>query len=148
MAVPGRQPRPAAQKRNRAQSQADWVDVPNVPYAGDRPELPTSRTVVTRDGQEQVNLQSMTEKWWEVVTSMPHCARWSSSDWMFALSSAIVADAAFCGIASAQTELRNREKVMGTTAEFRRALRIRYIDPPKPDQAVAEVTSLDDYRDL
>ncbi len=148
MAVAGRQPRPAEQKRNRAQSQVDWVEVPDVPYTGDRPELPTTRTVVTRDGQEQVNLQPMTERWWEIVTTMPHCARWSASDWMFALSTAVVADAAFCGVASAQTELRNREKVMGTTAEFRRALRIRYVEPPAAKQPPAEVANLDDYRDL
>ena len=148
MAVPGRQPRPAAQKRNRVQSTVEWVEVADVPYTGDRPELPTSRTIVTRDGQEQVTLQPMTERWWEIVTAMPHCKLWSQADWMFALSTAIVADAAFCGIASAQTELRNREKVMGTTAEYRRALRIRYTDPKPSDQPAAEVTNLDDYRDL
>jgi hypothetical protein len=30
------------------------------------------------------------------------------------------------------TELRNREKMLGTTMDFRRDLRIRYVDPEEP----------------
>jgi hypothetical protein len=66
---------------------------------------------------------------------------------MFALTTATVADAAFCGIASAATELRNREKVMGTTVEYRRDLRIRYIDQAVNEKP-AEVANIADYRDL
>ena len=148
MAVPGRKPAAAAQKRNRNTPQADWVEVVNVPYSGACPDLPGSRTIVTRDGQETVGLQEMTQAWWDVVSTMPHCVLWEPSDWMFALATATVADAAFCGVASAMTELRNREKVLGTTVEFRRDLRIRYIES-EPDVVLsAEVTKLDDYRDL
>lgn len=147
MAVAGRKMAPAGQKRNRAKSDIDWTDVPDVPYAGERPDLPSTRTIVTRDGQESVRLLSMTTKWWESTSSMPHCVLWTDSDWMFALTTALVADAAFCGIASAAVELRNREKVLGTTSEFRRGLRIRYTQP-EVNEVSAEVTSLDDYRDL
>lgn len=147
MAVAGRKMAPSGQKRNRAKSDIDWVDVPDVPYVGARPDLPSTRTVVTRDGQESVSLLSMTTKWWESTSSMPHCVLWTDSDWMFALTTALVADAAFCGIASAAVELRNREKVLGTTSEFRRGLRIRYTQP-EVNETPAEVTSLDDYRDL
>lgn len=45
------------------------------------------------------------------------------------------------------TELRNREKVLGTTLDFRRDLRIRYTQPGASD-APAGVTQLDSYRDL
>jgi hypothetical protein len=44
------------------------------------------------------------------------------------------------------TELRNREKVMGTTHDYRRALRIRYVAPSA--RAPAPVTQLDDFRNL
>lgn len=150
MAVPGRRARPADQKRNRVKSDVEWTEVPDVPYAGDVPVLPESRTIVTRDGQVSVELQAMTRQWWETLTRMPHCVLWSDSDWMFALSTAVVADAAFCGIASAQTELRNREKVLGTTAEFRRGLRIRYVPAGvgAPVDESSDVTKLDDYRSL
>ncbi|MDM7488721.1 hypothetical protein QT969_10500 [Rhodococcus sp. CSLK01-03] len=147
MAVPGRQPVPASQKRFRGKSDIDWVEVQDVPYTGERPELPITRTVVTKDGQIDVELLELTRKWWDTITRMPHCALWTDSDWMFALSTAIVADAAFCGIASAAVELRNREKVLGTTADFRRGLRIRYVsveEQPEP----AKVTNIDRYRDL
>lgn len=147
MAVPGRQPVSAGQKRNRAKSDVEWTEVRDVPYVGERPELPATRTIVTRDGQEQVNLQPFTRQWWDTVSAMPHCVLWNESDWLFALATAFVADAAFCGIASAAVELRNREKVLGTTVEFRRGLRIRYA-PSVENETPAEVTSLDDYRDL
>ncbi|MEV2236688.1 hypothetical protein [Micromonospora sp. NPDC049891] len=50
------------------------------------------------------------------------------------------------------TELRIREKLLGTTLDARRDLRIRYVDP-KPaaspaGAAGAGVTKLDDYRSL
>lgn len=44
------------------------------------------------------------------------------------------------------TECRNREKVMGTTVDYRRDLRIRYVEP-KPVE-LAAVTAIDEYRDL
>lgn len=147
MAVSGRKPAASGQTRHRVKPSADWVEVQNVPYSGDVPELPAQRTVITREGQERVPLQPLTLRWWETVSRMPHCVLWTASDWMFALSTATVADAAFCGIASAATELRNREKVMGTTVEYRRDLRIRYVDAPVKSEA-AEVTNIADYRDL
>ena len=147
-----RGPAQSAQRRrtNKPAPGSEWVEVPDVPFAGVVPELPESRTIVTRDGQVSVELQALTRQWWETISVMPHCVLWSASDWMFALSTALVADAAFCGIAAAQTELRNREKVLGTTSEFRRGLRIRYV-PVKSapaGESPAEVTDIADYRDL
>lgn len=147
MAVAGRKPAASGQTRHRVKPSTDWTEVLNVPYVGDVPELPLQRTVLTREGQEKVTLQALTVQWWETVSKMPHCVLWTDSDWMFALSTATVADAAFCGVASAATELRNREKVMGTTVEFRRDLRIRYVDAVVKAQP-AEVANIADYRDL
>lgn len=148
MAAAGRKPKEASQRRNRNPSTVDWVEVPNVPYSGPVPvELPRTRVIVTRNGQETIDLQPITRDWWDAVIQMPHCKLWSLTDWQFAVTTALVADAAYCGIAAAATELRNREKLLGTTAEFRKDLRIRYTDEEK-DAPVAGVTSLEDYRDL
>ena len=147
MAVAGRKPAASGQTRHRVKPSTEWTEVPNTPYVGAVPELPAERTIVTREGQEQLPLQPLTLQWWETVSTMPHCSLWAPSDWMFALTTATVADAAFCGVSSAATELRNREKVMGTTVEFRRDLRIRYVDAVVPVVS-AEVANIADYRDL
>ena len=42
-------------------------------------------------------------------------------------------------------ELRNREKVMGTTLDYRRDIRVRYVAPKAEP---AKVVRLDDYQDL
>lgn len=148
MAVPGRQPKPEGQKRHRNVSDVEWVEVEDVPYDGPRPEFPTTRVIITRNGKQIEDILPATRDWWDVVTTQPHCKLWSKADWQFALTTVQVADAAFCGIASAMTELRNREKVMGTTVEYRRALRIRYKPVADVQADPAGVTKIDDYRDL
>lgn len=148
MPVAGRKPKPEGQARNRTKPTHDWTEVPNVPYAGERPMLPRKRAVMTPFGPKDVALQAMTKRWWDAVSRMPHCALWTDADWMFALTTALVADAAFCGGVGAATELRNREKVLGTTADARLGLRIRYVDPESEQVVPADVVSLADYRDL
>ena len=44
------------------------------------------------------------------------------------------------------TELRNHEKLLGTTLDARRDLRIRYVDAAANVEEPADVTSLDEYR--
>lgn len=151
MAVRGPAPAEQRRRRNKPEPGTEWVEYVDAPYDGPVPELPETRTIVTRDGQEHVELQPLTRQWWKTISRMPHCRGWSESDWMFALATSQVADAAFCGIAAAQTELRNREKVLGATAEFRRALRIRYVPTttePVEDVPAAGVTKLSEYRNL
>ena len=133
MPVVGRVPKPEGQKVHRVQPVYDWLEVPDKPYDGPRPEIPA-------------DLSDMTRAWWDAVSSMPHCVLWTDTDWAFAVATAVIADAALAGGVGAATELRNREKIMGTTLDFRRAIRVRYVDP-KP-RVVAKVASLDDYRDL
>lgn len=91
---------------------------------------------------------------WKAWSSMPHCILWTDSDWAFALLSIELA-ALFHETCESRyaVELRNREKIMGTTADYRRGLRIRYIDAPakkgaEENGADAKVTSLDAYRNL
>lgn len=148
MPLAGRKPpSEGSARRNPNRKLADWVEVEEVPFDGPWPDLPDSRTIITKDGPIDVELQPLTFRWWDTIKRMPHAKLWKDSDWMFAVSTALVADASFCGIASAHTELRNREKVLGTTADFRRDLRIKYV-PVGVTEELAEVRSIDSVRDL
>lgn len=144
MAVRGTKPKPEGQKRNRVQSPIDWAVVPNTPFTGG-PKLP----------RREQGWPAATVRWWKAVSSMPHCRLWSESDWAFALDTAQVAAAFHSGDVRAAAELRLRDKVLGTTLDARRDLRIRYVDPGAPapeageergEEAVPRVASLDDYR--
>lgn len=147
MPVAGRKPKPAGQARNRAKPVVDWVEVVDSPFAGARPELPKKRRIVLPFGEtKDIKLNDLTREWWESVSRMPHCVLWTDSDWRYAVSTALVADAFFYGHTPSATELARREKVMGTTVDARRDLRIRYVDAVA--DVPAEVTKLDDYRDL
>lgn len=150
MPVVGRKPKPPGEARNRVKPVYEWVEVPAVPYRGPHPTLPATRMVSTAFGPKSYPLQALTRRWWKSVYTMPHCVLWRESDWMFALATAIVADAAFCGGVGAATELRNREKILGVTADARMGLRIRYVDPNAESSAPPQegVTVLADYRDL
>lgn len=138
MPVAGRKPKPDGQKRNRHAPTHDWVEVPNVPFADGRrlpPKRPGGKAWPAR-----------TKAWWRVVSSMPHCVLWAASDWEYALDTAQVAAEFHDGDVRVATELRNREKLLGTTLDFRRDLRIRYVDSKPEAEERADVTSLDDYR--
>lgn len=154
MPVAGRKPKPDGQKRNRMPPVHDWTEVPNLPYSGKRPTLPKTRGRLIKmtgaaERYDDVPVHAMTRRWWKAVSSMPHCALWTDTDWGFALSTAIVADRFYYGEPAAAGELRQREKLLGTTLDSRRDLRIRYVDPTTVDatndSAGAEVVSIN-YR--
>lgn len=85
---------------------------------------------------------------WLAWSTMPHTKFWEAEDWEFAVDAihlaAKMVEKDFDPHVAA--ELRNREKVMGTTMDYRRDIRIKYVDA-KPESAVG-VANLDDYRDL
>lgn len=91
-----------------------------------------------------------TKRWWATVATMPHCVLWTDADWQFAFDTALVAAAFHAGNTRLATELRNREKTMGTTVEARRDLRIRYrvTEPNEVADALADasITTMADYR--
>jgi hypothetical protein len=106
-----------------------WVDVPDVPFdAGRQRELPALA--------KRAKWDPWVLRWWDVVRTMPHCALWTESDWLFAEVTArqwhVYLKQVEQGVekTTAATELRRREDQMGTTLEARRKNRIRYIDPP------------------
>lgn len=148
MPVAGRKPKPDGQARNRAKPVHDWVEIVDTPFDGDRPTLPKKRRIVLQFGDtKDIKLHDLTHEWWATVSTMPHCSLWTEADWRYAISTALVADAFHYGHTPSATELARREKVLGTTVDARRDLRIRYVEA-KTDEPPAEVTRLDDYRDL
>lgn len=136
----GRPPKPPGHAVNRATKILDWIEVADVPFVGgmrlpnrDKDALPWSDEVVET---------------WRDWSSMPHCVLWSKADWRFAsVTLRVLAKYLKGGEIGAAAELRNREKVMGTTWDSRRQLRILYVDPAKTGKPTA-VKALDDYRDL
>lgn len=121
----------------------EWTEVPNVPFTGG-PKLRPRR----RNGKPW---PEGCKRKWEAWRTMPHAKLWGAADWEFAFDTLEVAAMFMGGIDHEPdprhaAELRNREKVMGTTLDFRRDIRVRYIDPPPED--APRVVGLDDYRSL
>jgi hypothetical protein len=138
MPIGGARPKPPGQAVTRHKP-LEWDEVPNVPF---------------RKGQQCPQRKGV-KSWpegcrerWAIWSTMPHCVLWSKADWTFAVDTLHIAARAFETESDPKwyTELRNREKVLGTTVDYRRALRIRYVEPTtgKP----VDVAKLDDYRDL
>jgi len=150
MAVAGRKPKPEDQRRNRHAPTHQWTEVPDVPHEG-APALP-DRPPFVHPKYGVVLAESWppaTERWWRVISRMPHCVLWTEADWQYAMDTAEVHARWTLGLTGA-TELRIREKRLGNTLDARRDLRIRYVAPPT-EQAPGEpgeVVQLDQYRDL
>lgn len=145
MAVSG--PKPTGKSASQGRARVDTTEVVNVPYTGAKPELPTERKTMLKNGDVIiVPIESETFDWWERISSMPHCVLWTDADWQFALDTAKVHSSAQNGGMPALTELRQREKIMGTTWESRRDLRIVYVDPEQDKPALTPVTNIDNRR--
>lgn len=133
MAVTGRKPKPDGQAVNRMKPTHDWIEVVDLPFEGESPDLP-----------EDVEWSVFTLRWWEVIRHLPHAALWHPGDWLAAISCAFVVEQHW---EDPTAELRLREKNLGMTTDALRDLRIRYV--PVIDAAEeANVTRIDDYRDL
>lgn len=142
MPVRGARLKPPGQAVTRHRPIHDWFEIPDVPFAGG-PRLPRTRV----NGQPWMR---RTKEKWLAWSSMPHCKLWGRAEWDFALDSIeIAAQLHSGGDARCATELRAREKVLGTTWDFRRDLRIRYVEPGPvgTSDEDASVTQLADYRE-
>lgn len=140
MPVSGRKQKPPGQAVTRHKPIHEWTEVERIPFDGG-PGLPERRA----NGRPWPNEVKET---WDAWRSMPHCRLWGPSDWRFALQTIDIAALIHDGETKYATELRNREKVLGTTLDFRRDLRIRYVEPHDEKQQSAEVTNIADYRAL
>lgn len=142
MAVVGRKPKDEKNRVNRHAPRHDWTEVEDVPFTGG-PALPSRRP-------QNRSWPAMTKRWYDTIRTMPHCVLWAPSDWSFALDTALIAAAFHEGDLKRAPELRVREKLLGTTVEFRRDLRIRYVEKNEErseQEDSAGVTRIDDYRD-
>jgi hypothetical protein len=121
---------------------AEFTPVDDVPFT-DGPKLPPRRTN-NRGWPEE------TKRWWADVSSMPHCALWTPSDWAFARTTALIAGEVHAGDFKLAAELRQREKIMGTTADARLGLRIKYVPVEAEEErpTLALVTPIDELSDL
>lgn len=131
MPASGRKPNTGQAVRHRVKPVHDWSEVDAVPFEG-APSL-TGRP------------SKAVAQWWAAISTMPHCVLWDASDWQFAMDTSRIAAAFYRGNLKVATELRQREKIMGTTVDARRDLRIRYVPPAI--EAPAGVTAIDEYRD-
>lgn len=110
---------------------AEWIEVPDRPFEGASPDLPKL--------PNRARYHPLVTTWWDMVRHMPHCVRWSATDWQYAVETALLkhyfwTDAADGDVkTTAATEIRRREDNMGTTAEALRKLRIRYVEAPELD---------------
>jgi len=128
-------------------SRVEWVDVENVPYNGPKPEMPLERQAMLKNGEiTVVPMGQPTVDWWDAVSFMPHCSLWTATDWQFALDTSKIHSAAQSGSIPANVELRQREKIMGTTFEARRDLRIRYVEIEQETTQLTAVSNMTDRR--
>jgi hypothetical protein len=127
---------PAKGNKHGRNPNAEWIDVPDVPFEGESPDLPKVR------GKRW---PALVERWWSNLRRMPHCVLWTATDWDFAIETAFLKLAFWTEFGAGEvkstlaTEIRRREDMLGVTGEARRKLRIRYVDPGAPVEAVDEV---------
>ncbi len=141
MAIKGRKPKPYGQVRHRVTPVHDWVEVANVPFT-EASKLP-SRTPLGELWMPSVR------RWYKAVSTMPHCVLWQPAEWEFVYDTAWLIQAMHAGNTRLASEVRAREKVLGTTADARRDQRIRYVsDDVGATDTDDVVTELDYYRAL
>ena len=133
MGVAGRKPKPEGQAINRNKPTYDWVDVVNVPFVGESPDLP-----------DDVHWSARSRRRWEVIRHLPHVSLWHGGDWESAIDYMQLLEEKW---KEPTAELRIRERGLGLTTDSLRDLRIRYVDAVEP-AGVGNVTSIDAYRDL
>lgn len=144
-----------SQVRHRNPTVADWIDVDNVPFTGAPPlrDRATGGVSVMEVGAaNSEDWPKATLEWWHDISRMPHAKLWTASEWRYAMDTAEIharTMEAWRGYTGAS--LLPREKQMGVTADFRRGLRIRYVEPKdKKSQPAAggNVVDMSEYRDL
>jgi hypothetical protein len=141
MAVSGRKPKPPGEAVFKGKPAHEWTEVEDVPFDGG------PRLVGTRANGDEWS--DRVRQKWQVWRRMPHCVLWRDSDWEFAFDTLeMVARFHTSGTVGAAEEIRQREKIMGTTVDARLGLRIRYVEPASDKPKLAVVTNADDYRDL
>lgn len=137
MGLPGSKPNEGQPIRHRNKERHEWIDVERRAHRGG-PRLPATQPT-------GLPWPEATKQWWAVIRRMPHAVLWDEADWRFALDTATIVAAFHAGDMKQAVEVRQREKVLGTTLDARRDLRIRYVEPTeKTDDP--RVKAIADYR--
>lgn len=158
MGLPGTKPvadRSQVRRRNAAEPGAEWTEVENVPFDSAPPLRARSTggvSVMAVGAANSEDWPSATLGWWRAISRMPHCKLWDAAAWEFAMDSAeIHARTMEAWRGYTGPEIRAREKVMGTLADYRRDLRIRYVKPADAAEQQADagnVVSINSLRGL
>lgn len=134
--------------RFKVLSEPDWRDRNSLRMLD--AQINTGLTVLAdaQDARRPSSWPAETKRWWRAVSRLPHCALWTDADWQFAMDTAHLVAAFHIGDHRLAGEIRTRERIMGTTADARRDLRIRYVEPrPVDDEREdSSVTALAEYR--
>ncbi|WP_162908292.1 hypothetical protein [Allorhizocola rhizosphaerae] len=106
-------------------------------------KLPTRWVLSSPEGPYEVAIHPLTRQWWKTLCAMPHAVFVVRLRLDVALQTALVAEDLHHGCTTLATELRQREKILGTTAVARRDLRIRYVsEVDKPADEVPDGAEL------
>jgi len=139
MPLAGSKPNDGKPVRHRVPPRHDWTEVEDRPFE-DAPPL-------SKSGPNGRRWPAQTRRWWHAVSTMPHCILWTEADWQFAFDTALIAAAYHQGGDGLKhaVELRQREKIMGTTLDSRRDLRIKYVEAAAETEKPALV-AIESYR--
>lgn len=124
--MPG--PAPKDVKHGHTPNAVSWTEVPDVPFEDGPPLPPLGRNR---------KWHQLVEKWWSIVSRMPHCVLWRDEDWQKALELAYDKDLYWKSgsdrTTSQATEIRRKEDQLGIGLEARTKLRIKYVKPAEGD---------------
>jgi len=73
---------------------------------------------------------------------------WGDGDWQFARDTGDMVAQFHGGNMRLAAEIRQRERMMGTTFDARRDIRVRYVPADDTQVELAEVSAMDDYRQM
>ena len=147
MPIAGRKPTPEGEPRRSTAQRLEWTEVEDVPFDGPWPDLPATYSDAVGEPEKDERWNPMTKRWWNTIKRLAHAKLWGDTEWEIALAGAIVHHRFIRGNTGAAGELRRREAALGATADARRDLRIRYVEP-NTGPKLATVTAMDSVRDL
>jgi hypothetical protein len=158
MPVAGAKPKTdRSQVRHRIEPVHEWTEVEDVPYAGAPPMRSRATggiSVMITGAENSSDWPEPTVEWYRAISTMPHAKLWGPAEWQFVHDSCeIHARTIEAWRGYAGPEIRAREKLLGTLADYRRDLRIRYVEPKSKADADAaidadNVVSINSLRDL
>ena len=159
MPVAGAKPKgDRSQVRHRVEPVHEWTEVENVPFLGApelRPRATGGVSVMAVGAANSEDYPPATRGWWRAISRMPHAALWDDAAWELAMDAAEVharTMEAWRGYTGGQ--LLAYSKQLGVTADYRRDLRIRYVEPKttggsaEGDDLPDNVRRIDEFRDL